>query len=1396
MLRLPALATGLLITLLIVPLAAAQPPYYSPLVDFEGDIGSPDLHQEMFRIPGWNVTTEQFIVPNPPDSYTENAAFRDDELVIAGDASLRVYFEWVDPADPVAWLRLSTYQGEIWPNPSVHTGGKIHLKVTNQGDFFEGAMGICLGIRETGNAVPMFENGGVDGDIEWVGAIGTAGSGDDIRPIPAYTLPVTGQHIELTFDLATGHIWVATSPSYIFQDMGGGIYGMTGDGAWDVTRGTLEHIALVNVASDSLAEMQIYFDDIQAEAPDPDPVFPPTVQPPIINGDTTVTVADLLSTVDEVTLYRDGDFVQTLDATGLEEIEFTIAPAAATGECFTATQRESVSGQTSIESDPVCALPAAAVYTFNVCLDEDGSNCSTRWEMVPAASKATAPNGQVAPHGQIIFPNSAVWQTIDIPFDMPGLVTPWLGGDGVIQSAGTGVFSFDSMWFTSLGGPDAQGTHEVFLDSVEALDDNGDVIATIYAFDDGVNQMANTRSQANSAFTTSGPSTLASYAGPASHRFVWSFNTTTIDDTVAAYCALGWACGTAPTFPDTTDGLRVRLLARAGYDGTAPLPAVVGPIVGNQTGVRVSNDATATELQLYVDGDAVGDPVLPAGPETDFTDLALTPGQSVSVTQRVAGELSDYAYPVPVRALPDTPAVSTPIAPGSTEVTVTGVTYSEPHAVASLVEVYVNGGFAGDAVPTSDTVVVTVPALASGVTVTARQEVNGVFSDFSVGVNVALPAPVIYYVPTEGDEVVIVTAIDPNADTVTATVDGTDYTVAYDPQVAPFEVPTAALSAGQEVVATYTVGLDPSAASDAETVTSLTYVEMFCDNFEYANQLAFDAVWSPVVSQVELSEDANTTIGGFKSGYAPTEDHRSSAGYFTGTVGTDLEPAIFSINILDPTGGPGVQMFADVNDLQTDWFLTEIGMYASSTHYQCRLHGNGGPDWFVLDEYDAPTRSVGWHNFTVVYKGPPAGEDEGHELDIYVDGKLCAKNVTLSDTTTLREPRIGGNTFASGSEPTWFDDYCVYNGPLAFPDLPAPPPTLTSPIEAGDETVTISGVIDDATLVTVYANDGFIGSVIPAGANVVDVPVTALVLHDEITATQSTAALGESIASRSLEVGNGNGPLYLSIGVRETGDTGPLGSPGSTASADIEWIGTTSSVSGAPRGMRVTPQAGWQTVEFDPSQVVAFFGDGTIDETRGTLEHLAVAVDSDASDRSAGAYRIYIDNVVNVGAGPGGTDFLITDFEGFPLGDETLFQEPGNSGSTNANNVYPPDYSATAAIGNPGQSQELGWFWIDTQPQRWQRISTGGTANVNSPIIDLTRPIRLDILILERCLVPGDVNGDGVLDALDITGTPSILDCMNGPDVASGLDCYCADGNGDGDVDLRDIFTIQGALEN
>ncbi|MFQ5806032.1 MAG: hypothetical protein ACE5I3_06245, partial [Phycisphaerae bacterium] len=159
-------------TMLVGPMSLwAQFP--SELVGFNGPpIDDPATSQEMFRIPQFSGSTSHFVVPNV-DPYDNNAAFRASGLQTEGVAALEAFFDWVDTTDPYAWVRLTTYNGEGRPNPCLDTRGKVRFKLTNRSELFQGEVGLCIGIRETGaEGVPQMGDGGTSGPIEWVGVTG------------------------------------------------------------------------------------------------------------------------------------------------------------------------------------------------------------------------------------------------------------------------------------------------------------------------------------------------------------------------------------------------------------------------------------------------------------------------------------------------------------------------------------------------------------------------------------------------------------------------------------------------------------------------------------------------------------------------------------------------------------------------------------------------------------------------------------------------------------------------------------------------------------------------------------------------------------------------------------------------------------------------------------------------------------------------------------------------------------------------------------------------------------------------------------------------------------------------------------------------------------------------
>ena len=148
----------------------------------------------------------------------------------------------------------------------------------------------------------------------------------------------------------------------------------------------------------------------------------------------------------------------------------------------------------------------------------------------------------------------------------------------------------------------------------------------------------------------------------------------------------------------------------------------------------------------------------------------------------------------------------------------------------------------------------------------------------------------------------------------------------------------------------------------------------------------------------------------------------------------------------------------------------------------------------------------------------------------------------------------------------------------------------------------------------------------------------------------------------------------------------------------------------------------------------------------------------------------------------------------------------------------------TPPVANAGPDQEVlvgetvqlsgGGYDLDFDPlvgALWTMESTpvGSTAELSDPydwdptfVPDLPGEYLLSFIVSDGmdpsepdCMtvtawpvLPGDCNGDGVVDEYD---WPLFAACISGPDVPSEPDCDCADDDGDMDVDLADFAAIQ-----
>jgi len=1472
------------------PLTAGAQPYPSEKLSFEDVAGQP----EIFQSPTFSPSTRGL---DPTKVHT--ALRSSDWGGSEGPQAMGITLYWEDGADPYGWVRLTSFNGPVRPNPALHTQGKVRFKVCNRGNLTgTGAVGLCVAVRETGALVPqMFDGSGTgsiemvgvslvpsviecgtddcqsgttpgtpDGDdilVEWTpeGGVDTykaiswgpdrtlqtvAVTGDEQRngytratdggliPIPVVDVPIDFFNwVPFEVNLANGAVTFGgvTYPGGIVS-MTTGVAGTLADAPDQ--RGTLESLIITNSPTDTETTIAVFIDELQFEAPAFDPILAPAVQSPIIQTDTTVTVTNLVPYVNRVKLFKNGSEVgnQPLSPAtpgAIKTYTFNV-PEHATGDTYTAEQWDSKTpvNQQSDLSAPVGGLSGPPPYSFSILLDESGNgSCGPYvdpWEWVGV----TAPVSGYAPLGTGMVPKSGEWQYVDIPLTDPNVVepSPFGGGtNGSLAPSPTGNYTMDSLWFTISPEADSSGLGpwELFIDGVQLVDLNDQVTTAIFSMEDGVNRLPSARGQSpvQSPNFSTGLSSLASYDGSNSHRLTVTYSFDPSRRALGILQRVGTGCGTSTLIPDTTKSIRFHLLCRdARVNPDIALPEIVAPVVGEQTWVRVNCDVTATAVQLYVNGLPEGSPADPGGAAyVDFTGLSLSENDSVSAKQTLPAGESDLAYPR-AAAKPLPPTVQAPILVNATSVTLTNVQNvlldAQPYAVASTVQVYADTGsgpvLVGSAAAGTDTVVVTTSALAADTKVTATQTVNGLESLPSAPVIVGQPpAPPKVMVPLQaGDATVNLTNVNTAATLVTVYAGDTPIGSINPAGATSVAVPVTPLVHLDAITATAS---NPS----GEGVRSTPAKEVGKGNGDLFICIGI----REIATNPALGADGGTSggiewVGSSTTSGAPAGIVLNpSAGWQTITI----DPAVGPIRNF--SGGNGV-----LSSTYNKGTLEHIAFTVNSTSANRSVGsyviyidnvvnvgaGAGGAD-FLISNFDS--FAVG---ATVMFRQPSFSGSTSANLEATTEfpavpnstlasadqsnpagGKSVKTSWYFKDTAATRWLRLTSYAATNLPNPTIDLTKPVRFDVLVLPVLPPDAPTVNGPLQQGDKAVLITNIAAESTLVQVFAGTNLIGSINPAGADTVVVPVSTLVHLDSITAKQSGPS-GVSGTSNAIEVGKGNGNILLTLGIRDSGDIGALGTEGGTTGG-IEWIGASAATGGAPQGKPISPLATWQTVTFDPTTdpILNFYlGDGVITESRGSIEHLAVAVDSASASRSTGPYKLYVDNVVNVGAGDGGADFVITNFEthlGTPLvvGTEALFNEPRYSGTTDVNLLATPNISLVSdARGNPSQSERLSWFWVDTTAGRWVRLTTSGAQNVSRPIIDLTKPIRMDVLLLPACeTVPGDMSGNGSVNGEDIV---PFITCVGGPTVAADPSCVCGDFNNDDYVDVLDFAEFQAAF--
>jgi hypothetical protein len=121
--------------------------------------------------------------------------------------------------------------------------------------------------------------------------------------------------------------------------------------------------------------------------------------------------------------------------------------------------------------------------------------------------------------------------------------------------------------------------------------------------------------------------------------------------------------------------------------------------------------------------------------------------------------------------------------------------------------------------------------------------------------------------------------------------------------------------------------------------------------------------------------------------------------------------------------------------------------------------------------------------------------------------------------------------------------------------------------------------------------------------------------------------------------------------------------------------------------------------------------------------------------------------------------------------------------------VAPPNLSVVdGAVGDASnQSVRVEWRFVDEGANRWIRLTTAGTPNIPNPIVDLTQPITLRVLLqpVVGCNNPyADTEPDGDVDGDDFG---KLQACLTADAAGILPGCACFNRDGDDDVDSDDI---------
>ncbi|MBN1492235.1 MAG: hypothetical protein JXA69_20145 [Phycisphaerae bacterium] len=1442
------LALGVVLALGAAPVAfAAQVTF-----DFEdpAKYGYPDSlcvnspAPPLFNRPEYGFQTQDYIEdPAGCDEGVYGGGFGSDSRLTAGinstDSNL-LRFSWVDPTDNRSWLRLPAYtasgQAVLNASPTVHlgVGSSIEMKVAvygmdeNEWESTSGQLEFGLIIRETGENLPLGANGGLTGDLEFVG-IDSKGYGvdpddDPNTPVGGTTISHHGTFawttLKWTFIDVSGEVKVEVSVNGgtpVQKD----IIGFTGDSVLlaDFDRGTLDSLAIRKPEADTPTKKWfVWIDDIVIDAPGV--VDPVAIAGTVLEVMTEVTVVNISDDATQVTLYRNAtEVLGTAYAPFTNNAHTFTGLVLAADQSLTATQ---VIG--GVESDPSGAAVVQTVViwhenfdsyanqaAFNAVWQITGNTTEPErimWSNLAAAScpksarEPGAIGGTTASRARVAatIPGAPEAGGYDGSDAVPLNVTWWFRHElGAVPHNARNWLSLQS-WS---GNAYESGTRraELALGNYNALPGG----TTVYncrtypgdwsLLDDGPvgnENAARKPNEWNKMQIRVKTGTVDFLVNDVLYKTVFRPNPNDKYDSIVIGSGLtngdnnAWYDSITVSYGDPIVET---------YPPPLPEPTVVGPLLPDLYPTTVTvNDlrADATHVRVWADATLIGSTTL-SGETTKDVNVSSIPNNSrITATQVLPeGESCRSSYAGVLAAFP-APVVSVPISGGAITVTVTDL-----HSNATSVKVYINGSPVLPSTPVTGgqpSVVVTVPELVDDDLVQATQIVNGFESPLST------PAVRVY---TQGVGALRV-AIGVR-------------------EVSGASGPVGADGGGAGAIEFigYTnlsgapggKALVPGGSWQQITFDPATDLIRNCNNgngildgpshpWYTLEHIAFTIdpdhpKRGPYAVYIDDITNGGVTFGGFEAYTAPTVNgtvmFRQPT--FSGGTAEFLESTPDSTTVTNEqarTGNNSLKVeWAWKDEQTTNWLRLSTYNAINQPNPQVNLSGPvtmwmllcGAPEVFVgnilVDGGDTVAVigvSAAADSVQVYTDGDPTpiGSAAGNGMaTVNVTGLSLATGQVITVTQT-----VGGAEGCTGASVTVGD--CA--------QIPAV--GLTGPLVNLDEEVTVTGIDESAQQVSVYelGNPTLIGTTSAGGTGTISVPVTALSTGQVIVATQTIEGLEGCLPTSGMVVGSGiTSTLRIALGVRE---------PDSPVGDELEWVGASGPAGGpvAPTQV-ITPGSGWKTLTFDHTNLVqAFTGNGIVQpnvEGVVRIDHLAIIRDVGSTD--TGPYVLYIDEITNGIA-------TLQGFENAPPGSEVWFQEPTFSGSTAIHLLSQPNVAGVdasqAAVGN--QSYRTEWQFVDDDSARWLRLVTYFVPESEIEV-DLTQGVTMRVMLAPVPTVPvcndppQDVDGDGDGD-VDLLDFGVFSQCFNGPNrpYASVLPemlakCACLDQDSDDDVDLVDF---------